>query len=81
MIQYFGIFYSFCTDLIVNVDDLTHGQKAELNNFGTKYGLGVGDFMEYLNGDLEEKEKLRLAKLQEEEKQAMSVCKFYNWYV
>lgn len=63
------------------MDDLTHGQKAELNNFGTKYGLGVGDFMEYLNGDLEEKEKLRLAKLQEEEKQAMSVCKFYNWYV
>lgn len=56
------------------MDDLTHGQKAELNNFGTKYGLGVGDFMEYLNGDLEEKEKLRLAKLQEEEKQAMSVC-------
>ncbi|ODM87944.1 CLK4-associating serine/arginine rich protein, partial [Orchesella cincta] len=58
-------------DLLVNVDDLTQGQKAELNNYGTKYGMGAGDFMEYLNGDLEEKEKLRLAKLQEE-KQAMS---------
>lgn len=58
------------------MDDLTQGQKAELNNFGQKYGLGAGAFMQFLNGDLEEKERMRLAKLHEEEKQAMSVIKY-----
>lgn len=73
---YYFYFFLFCLiDLLVNLDDLTHGQKAELNNHGTKYGLGIGDFMDYLTADFEEKEKMRLAKLQEEEKQAMSVRK------
>jgi hypothetical protein len=63
-------------DLLVNMDDLTFAQKAELNLNGTKYGLEGGEFMEFLNADLEEKEQMRLAKLQEEEKQAMSVCSF-----
>jgi len=52
---------------------MTFAQKAELNVNGTKYGLAGGEFMEFLNADLEEKEQMRLAKLQEEEKQAMSV--------
>jgi hypothetical protein len=58
--------------------DLTYAQKAELNLCGTSYGLTAGDFMNYLNGDLEEKEQIRLAKLQEEEKQAMSVSYRHN---
>lgn len=63
----------FFADLVVNMGDLSFAQKAELNVCGTKYGLDGGDFMSFLNADLEEKEQMRLAKLQEEEKQAMSV--------
>ncbi|CAG7732412.1 unnamed protein product [Allacma fusca] len=59
-------------DLLVNVKDLNLAQQAELNNGGVKYGMSAGDFMRYLNADLEEKEQMRLAKLQEEEKQTMS---------
>lgn len=76
----------FLIDLLVNMDDLNYAQKAELNISGTKYGLSAGDFMNYLNADLEEKEEIRLAKLQEEEKQTMSVCEilfkiliFFGW--
>lgn len=60
------------------MDDLTYAQKAELNVTGNKYGLTGGDFMNYLNQDLEEKEQIRLAKLHEEEKQAMSVSSDFN---
>ena len=60
-------------DLLVNVKDLNLAQQAELNCGGVKYGLAVGDFMRHLNAELREKEEMRLAKIQEEEKQAMSV--------
>lgn len=60
---------------MVNVKDLNLAQQAELNCGGVKYGLAAGDFMRHLNAELREKEEMRLAKIQEEEKQAMSVSK------
>jgi len=57
----------------VNVNDLTIAQKAELNNNGIKYGLGVGEFMNYLDQDAQERDDIRLAKLEAEEKLTMSV--------
>lgn len=65
------IFY--CLDLIVNVNDLTIAQTSELNQVGTSYGMAPGSFMTFLNNDVQEREQMRTAKLQEEEKQAMSV--------
>ncbi len=57
----------------MNVNDLTLAQKAELNNNGTKYGLAAGEFMNFLNRDVREREDIRRAKQEEEEKQTMSV--------
>lgn len=66
----------FDLDLPLEASEFTPAQRSELNNHGTKYGMGELDFMRFLDEDLEEKENLRLAKLEEEEKQAMSVCIF-----
>lgn len=55
------------------MSDLNSLQKVELNNSGTKFGLKNVEFLKYLTNDVKERENLKLMKLQEEEKQHLSV--------
>ena len=49
-------------------------QTSELNTTATSYGLsGPGSFMRFLNADVEEREKQKRAKVEEEARAAMSV--------
>lgn len=55
-------------DLCVDVSQIGPQQAHELNLCGAAYGMNGNDFFSFLNQDIEEKESLRLAREQEEEK-------------
>ncbi|XP_063228768.1 CLK4-associating serine/arginine rich protein-like isoform X2 [Bacillus rossius redtenbacheri] len=55
-------------DLCVDVSQVSPDQAHEMNKCGANYGMVGVDFFSFLTNDVEEKESLRLAREQEEEK-------------
>jgi hypothetical protein len=60
-------------DLCVDVTQVGPQQAHEMNMCGSAYGMSGNDFYTFLTGDIEEKESLRQAREQEEEKAMYSV--------
>ncbi|XP_043220146.1 CLK4-associating serine/arginine rich protein-like, partial [Amphibalanus amphitrite] len=60
-------------DMALDVSQLSTEQYGELNLVGRGYSLSSTGFMDLLVADQEEQETARLARIEEEEKQALSV--------
>lgn len=60
-------------DLCVDVTQVGPQQAHEMNMCGAAYGMSGNDFYTFLTRDIEEKESLRQAREQEEEKAMYSV--------
>ena len=59
--------------MALDVSQLSTEQYGELNLVGRGFSLSSTGFMDLLVADQEEQESARLARLEEEEKQALSV--------
>ena len=59
--------------MALDISQLSTEQYGELNLVGRGFNLSTTGFMDLLVADQEEQENARLARIEEEEKQALSV--------
>jgi len=60
-------------DIAFDIDQINSELKQQLDVVATTYGMSVGEFTDQLRQDKEDEAALREARIQEEEKAALSV--------